>query len=161
MSIRVAVVDDQALVRSGFAVMLGLQKDIEVVAEAGDGVAAIEIARTHRPDVILMDEPLANLDAHLRAGGRVEVKRVQRDLGITDLYTLARADGSDKQRPLAANIDQIKIANEWGVIDGVTTNPSLIAKEGKDFKKVVKAAKECSKRMIRVRKVAARKGGRK
>ena len=35
---------------------------------------------------LLMDEPLANLDAHLRAGGRVEVKRVQRDLGITVLY---------------------------------------------------------------------------
>ena len=35
--------------------MLGLQDDIDVVAEAGDGAAAIEIARTHRPDVILMD----------------------------------------------------------------------------------------------------------
>ncbi len=62
MSIRVAVVDDQALVRSGFAVMLGLQDDIEVVAEAGDGAAAIEIARTHRPDVILMDIRMPEMD---------------------------------------------------------------------------------------------------
>jgi DNA-binding NarL/FixJ family response regulator len=62
MSIRVAVVDDQALVRSGFAVMLGLQDDIEVVAEAGDGAAAIEIARTHRPDVILMDIRMPEVD---------------------------------------------------------------------------------------------------
>ncbi len=62
MTIRVAVVDDQALVRSGFAVMLGLQDDIEVVAEAGDGAAAIEIARTHRPDVILMDIRMPEMD---------------------------------------------------------------------------------------------------
>ena len=62
MSIRVAIIDDQALVRGGFAVMLGLQDDIEVVAEAGDGAAAIEIARAHRPDVILMDIRMPGMD---------------------------------------------------------------------------------------------------
>jgi DNA-binding NarL/FixJ family response regulator len=62
VSITVAVVDDQALVRGGFATMLGLQDDIEVVAEAGDGAAAIEIARTHRPDVILMDIRMPGMD---------------------------------------------------------------------------------------------------
>ncbi len=36
-----------------------------------------------------------------------------------------------------ANIDEIKKANEWGVIDGVTTNPTLVAKEGKDFKSLI------------------------
>ncbi|MCX9015368.1 MAG: fructose-6-phosphate aldolase [Candidatus Methanoperedens sp.] len=36
-----------------------------------------------------------------------------------------------------ANIEEIKTANEWGVIDGVTTNPSLVAKEGKNFKSIV------------------------
>jgi DNA-binding NarL/FixJ family response regulator len=62
VSIRVAVVDDQALVRSGFATMLGLQDDIEVVAEAGDGAAAVEIASAHRPDVILMDIRMPGMD---------------------------------------------------------------------------------------------------
>jgi DNA-binding NarL/FixJ family response regulator len=62
VSIRVAVVDDQALVRGGFAVMLGAQDDIEVVAEAGDGAAAIEVARDHRPDVILMDIRMPEMD---------------------------------------------------------------------------------------------------
>ena len=62
MSIRVAIIDDQALVRGGFAVMLDLQDGIEVVAEAGDGAAAIEIARTHRPDVILMDIRMPGMD---------------------------------------------------------------------------------------------------
>ena len=62
MSISVAVVDDQALVRGGFALMLGLQDDIEVVAEASDGATAIEIARTYRPDVILMDIRMPGMD---------------------------------------------------------------------------------------------------
>jgi len=62
VSIRVAIIDDQALVRGGFAVMLGLQDDIDVVAEGGDGAAAIEIARTHRPDVILMDIRMPGMD---------------------------------------------------------------------------------------------------
>ncbi len=62
MSIRVAVVDDQALVRGGLAMVLGHQDDIEVVAEAGDGREAIEAARTHRPDVILMDIRMPEMD---------------------------------------------------------------------------------------------------
>ena len=62
MSIKVAVVDDQALLRGGFAVMLGLEDDIEVVAEAGDGAAAIEMARSYRPDVILMDIRMPGMD---------------------------------------------------------------------------------------------------
>jgi DNA-binding NarL/FixJ family response regulator len=62
VSIRVAVVDDQALVRGGFAVVLGLEDDIEVVAEAGDGTAAIEMALTHRPDVVLMDIRMPGMD---------------------------------------------------------------------------------------------------
>lgn len=37
-----------------------------------------------------------------------------------------------------ANIDEIRKANDWGIVDGVTTNPSLVAKEGKDFKDVVR-----------------------
>lgn len=62
MSIRVAVVDDQALVRGGFAMILRVQDDIEVVAEAGTGLEAIEVARRHRPDVILMDIRMPDMD---------------------------------------------------------------------------------------------------
>ncbi len=70
MSIRVAVVDDQALVRGGFAMVLGHQDDIEVVAEAGNGLEAIEVARTHRPDVILMDIRMPEMDG-LEATSRI------------------------------------------------------------------------------------------
>ena len=61
MTIRVAVVDDQALVRRGFAMVLEHQPDIEVVAEAGNGIEA-SAARQHRPDVILMDIRMPELD---------------------------------------------------------------------------------------------------
>ena len=62
MSIRVLIVDDQALVRGGFAMVLRIHDDIEVVAEAGTGHEAIEAASIHRPDVILMDIRMPEMD---------------------------------------------------------------------------------------------------
>ncbi len=62
MTIKVAVVDDQALVRRGFALVLDHQADIEVVAEAGNGQEAIDAATRHRPDVMLMDIRMPGMD---------------------------------------------------------------------------------------------------
>ena len=62
MSIRVLVVDDQALVRSGFRLILEAREDIEVVGEAENGAEAIELALRLDPDVILMDVRMPGMD---------------------------------------------------------------------------------------------------
>ena len=62
MSIRVLVADDQALVRSGFRLILEAREDIEVVGEAENGAEAIELALRLDPDVILMDVRMPGMD---------------------------------------------------------------------------------------------------
>ncbi|WHM37374.1 response regulator transcription factor [Streptomyces sp. BPTC-684] len=62
MTIRVMLVDDQVLLRTGFRMVLAAQPDMEVVAEAGDGVEAIEILRATAVDVVLMDVRMPRLD---------------------------------------------------------------------------------------------------
>jgi len=60
--IRILIADDQELVRTGFRVVLDAEPDLEVIGEADDGLAAIEAAETLRPDVVLMDIRMPNLD---------------------------------------------------------------------------------------------------
>ena len=60
--IRVVVADDQAMVRAGFAALLGAQPDIEVVGQASDGTQAVSLAAELQPDVILMDVRMPQLD---------------------------------------------------------------------------------------------------
>jgi DNA-binding NarL/FixJ family response regulator len=60
--IRVLLVDDEQLVRSGLRMILESAGDLEVVAEAADGAGAIEQVRLHRPEVVLMDIRMAGMD---------------------------------------------------------------------------------------------------
>ncbi|WP_409484365.1 response regulator [Arsenicicoccus dermatophilus] len=61
-TLRVLLADDQALVRSGFTLMLSVEEDLEVVGEAANGQVALEQARALRPDVVLMDVQMPVLD---------------------------------------------------------------------------------------------------
>jgi DNA-binding NarL/FixJ family response regulator len=60
--IRVLLADDQALVRGGFRLILDAEPDLDVVGEAADGVAAVELALETRPDLVLMDIRMPVLD---------------------------------------------------------------------------------------------------
>ncbi|MFB8088126.1 response regulator [Streptomyces sp. NPDC055992] len=62
MTIRVIIVDDQAMVRAGFAALLAAQADIDVVGEAPDGRQGIDVSRRVHPDVVLMDVRMPEMD---------------------------------------------------------------------------------------------------
>lgn len=62
MTIRVVLADDQTVVRAGFRALLDLSDDLAVVAEAADGIQAVEAVRLTRPDVVLMDIRMPRMD---------------------------------------------------------------------------------------------------
>src|SRR4051794_16829052 len=62
MSVRIMIADDQALVRAGFKMILDAEDDIEVVGEAADGRQAVDLAKRVKPDVVLMDIRMPELD---------------------------------------------------------------------------------------------------
>ena len=80
--IRVAVVDDQELVRSGFVVLLRSSPDIEVVGEASDGAEAWELCRRTAPDVVLMDVRMPRMD------GIEATRRILSDPGCANTRVL-------------------------------------------------------------------------
>jgi DNA-binding NarL/FixJ family response regulator len=62
MPIRVALVDDQTMVRAGFALIIGAEPDLTLVGEAADGAEAVEMAERARPDIVLMDIQMPGVD---------------------------------------------------------------------------------------------------
>ncbi|MER7457848.1 response regulator transcription factor [Micromonospora sp. NPDC126480] len=81
--VRILVVDDQPLLRTGFRMVLGAEADFDVVAEAGDGVEAVELSRRLLPDVVLMDVRMPRLDGVAATRAIVESRLPVRVLILT------------------------------------------------------------------------------
>ncbi len=82
--IQVLIADDEPMIRAGARAILASDPEIEVVAEAGDGREAIELARRHRPDVVLLDIRMPRLDGLSAAE---ELRRVAPQLAVAILTT--------------------------------------------------------------------------
>jgi DNA-binding NarL/FixJ family response regulator len=80
--IRVLLVDDQALIRAGFRALLAAEDDIEVVADAANGQDGVELAREHRPDVVLLDVQMPVLD------GIEATRRIASDPRLADVHVV-------------------------------------------------------------------------
>src|SRR6476469_10377741 len=72
--IRVLIVDDQAMVRAGFRMIVEAEPDITVVGEASDGVEALDLCARSNPDVVLMDVRMPRMDG-IEAAGRLLADR--------------------------------------------------------------------------------------
>lgn len=112
MTVRVVVADDQPAIRTGLALILGSAPDIEVVAEAGDGAAAVAAARRLSPDLVLMDIRMPGVD------GIEATRRLVRD-GVCDVLVLTTFD-------LDTYVDGALAAGAAGFLLKTVDAPALI-----------------------------------
>jgi len=117
MLVRVLIVDDHALFRRGLRLLLQAAKDIEVVAEAGDGEEAVRLAERWAPDVVLMDVAMPRLDGieatrRIRAavrGTRVVALTMHTDASVAEAMRDAGAAAFlDKSSDLSVLVDTIR-----------------------------------------------------
>ncbi|MFI5486387.1 response regulator [Micromonospora echinaurantiaca] len=81
--VRILLADDQPLLRTGFRMVLGAEDDLDIVAEAGDGVEAVELSRRLLPDVVLMDIRMPRMDGVAATRAIVDARLPVRVLILT------------------------------------------------------------------------------
>jgi two-component system NarL family response regulator len=145
--IRVAVVDDQELFRRGLTMLLGVEDDIQVVGEAGDGVAATELAASTVPDVILMDVRMPKRSGIEACVAIKEVAPTARIIMLTvsdeeaDLYDAVK-NGASGYLLKDSSIDEVAQAIRV-VADGQSLiSPSMAIKLLDEFKQMSRSDRQ-------------------
>lgn len=87
---KIVIADDHAVVRSGFAMILDFQKDMEVVATAADGIEAYKMVAKHRPDILLMD-----LSMPPGESGLIATAKINEDFPDTKILILTMYDDEE------------------------------------------------------------------
>lgn len=135
MTIRVLIADDQELVRAGLRAVFAVEPDIEVVAEAGDGRAAVDVAREHHPDVVLMDVRMPRMDGllatkELLAGLSPPKVLILTTFDLDDyVYGALRAGASGfllKDSPVEQLVSAVRVVDEGHALLAPTTTRRLI-----------------------------------
>jgi DNA-binding NarL/FixJ family response regulator len=137
VTIRVLLVDDEAMIRTGLRMVLEAESDIEVVGEAGDGAQAVTAAATLRPDVVLMDVRMPRLDGLaatqqiLAANPAVKVvvlTTFNEDSYVRDALRLGASGFLLKVAPPERLVDAIRVAaNGDALIDPLVTRQVIAA----------------------------------
>ena len=133
MSIRIAIADDHALVRAGFRALIDAEPGLEVAGEAADGAEAIELARTAKPDVVLMDIRMPKTTGIEAARAMKEVAPSAKIVMLTisdeeeDLFEAIRAGASGY---LLKDLPLDEVAETVRAVHGGQSliNPSMAAK---------------------------------
>ena len=145
--IRVAVVDDQELFRRGLTMLLGVEDDIVVVGEAGDGIAATELAASAVPDVILMDVRMPKRSGIEACVAIKEIAPTARIIMLTvsdeeaDLYDAVK-NGASGYLLKDSSIDEVAQAVRV-VADGQSLiSPSMAIKLLDEFKQMSRSDRQ-------------------
>ncbi len=145
--IRVAVVDDQELFRRGLTMLLGVEDDIEVVGEAGDGVAATDLVATASPEVILMDVRMPKRSGIEACVAIKEIAPTTRIIMLTvsdeeaDLYDAVK-NGASGYLLKDSSIDEVAQAIRV-VADGQSLiSPSMAIKLLDEFKQMSRSDRQ-------------------
>ncbi|MBE6397353.1 MAG: response regulator transcription factor [Lentisphaerae bacterium] len=135
--IRILIVDDHAIVRMGLAAILGTKADLEVVGDAEDGTAAIQKAQKLRPDVVLMDIVMPEMDG---ATATAKILRLLPQTKVIILTSFGEADGiahaldAGASGALMKNVDYSELVTAIrAVMEGETVVAPEIRKMIKDM----------------------------